>query len=103
MHLTRIIDYAVELAKYHDILVKWIIETDDKCSFPESGFETIKDQFMLGDEILVTPVLEKGARSRTVVFPEGKWKGDDGSMITGGKTIEIEVPLERLPYFRLLL
>jgi len=72
-------------------------------AFPESGFETIKDQFMLGDEILVTPVLEKGARSRRVVFPEGKWKGDDGSTITGGKTIEIEVPLERLPYFRRML
>jgi alpha-glucosidase (family GH31 glycosyl hydrolase) len=55
---------------------------------------------MLSDEILVAPVVEKGVRSRKVVFPEGKWKGDDGSIVDGGKTIEIQAPLERLPYFK---
>ena len=37
--------------------------------YPESGFEMIKDQFMLGDKILVAPALEKGVRSKFVVFP----------------------------------
>ena len=69
-------------------------------AFPENGYETIKDQFMLGDEILVAPVVEKGARSRTVIFPEGKWKSEKGKTFTGGKAIEIDVPLERLPYFK---
>ena len=68
-------------------------------SFPESGFETIKDQFMLGEKILVAPVTEKGARSRLVVLPKGKWKSDEGNITEGGRTIEIEVPLGRLPYF----
>lgn len=71
-------------------------------AFPEAGCETIKDQFMLGEDILVAPVVEKGARSRTIFFPEGKWKGDDGSIVIckkGGKTVEIQVPLERLPYY----
>ncbi|TNF44275.1 MAG: glycoside hydrolase [Bacteroidetes bacterium] len=68
-------------------------------AFPKSGFETIKDQFMLGDDILVAPVVEKGARSRTVVLPYGKWKSDEGEIIEGGKTIEINVPLKRLLYF----
>jgi alpha-glucosidase len=68
-------------------------------AYPENGYETIKDQFILGADILVAPVLEKGARARTVVFPKGKWRGDDGKTIRGGRTIEINAPLERLPYF----
>lgn len=71
-------------------------------AYPDAGYETIKDQFMLGNDILVAPVVEKGARSRKVIFPDGKWKGDDGSIVKvkrGGKTIEIQVPLERLPYY----
>ncbi len=67
--------------------------------FPEGGFETIKDQFMLGDEILVAPVVEKGARFRTIKLPDGNWKSDEGKTIKGGNTIEINVPLERLPYY----
>jgi alpha-glucosidase (family GH31 glycosyl hydrolase) len=68
-------------------------------AFPEPGFERIKDQFLLGDDILVAPVLEKGARSRSVVLPPGKWKCEKGHVFDGGQTIEIQVPLERLPYF----
>jgi len=67
--------------------------------YPESGFEMIKDQFMLGDNILVAPVVEKNARSRVVVFPKGKWMSDNGEIIKGGKSIEIDVPLDRLPFF----
>jgi alpha-glucosidase len=68
-------------------------------AFPDDGYETIKDQFMLGDDILVAPVVEKGARSRTVALPEGRWKNERGEIVRGGRTIDIEVPLERLPYF----
>ncbi|MEO0414038.1 MAG: glycoside hydrolase family 31 protein [Verrucomicrobiota bacterium] len=70
-------------------------------AWPEAGYETIQDQFILGDDLLVAPVVEKGARSRKVVFPEGKWTGDDGSEVVGPATVEIQVPLERLPYYRL--
>ncbi len=71
-------------------------------AYPDSGFETIKDQFMLGNDILVAPVVEKGVRSRKIIFPEGKWKGDDGSVVKGrkeGKVVEVSVPLERLAYY----
>ena len=69
--------------------------------YPHQGYAGINDQFLLGDRILVAPVLEKGARSRTVVFPEGNWVGDDGSMVKGPAKKEIAVPLKRLPWFRL--
>jgi alpha-glucosidase len=71
-------------------------------NYPGKGMEDVKGQFMLGTEILVAPVTEKGARSRKVIFPEGKWKGEDGSLVTGPTTVTIQVPLERLPYYRLL-
>ena len=69
--------------------------------FPNQGFDAVTDQFMLGDNIMVTPMVSKGNK-RTVVFPKGKWKADDGSMITGPATKEITVALERLPYFELI-
>ena len=105
-------EICLKMAKLHEKMGPMILELAKQASktgepivkpmafaFPESGFETIKDQFMLGDDILVAPVVEKGARSRTVVIPQGNWKSDEGKLIEGGKTIEINVPLERLPYF----
>ncbi len=68
--------------------------------YPHQGYAQIKDQFMLGDSVLVAPVLDKGGRNRTVVFPTGTWKGDDGSVVTGPQEVEIKVPLSRLPWYR---
>ena len=69
--------------------------------FPNNGFEKIKDQFMLGDKFMITPMVEKGY-SRKVIFPAGTWKGDDGSVTYGPATLEIKVPVERLPVFELI-
>ncbi len=90
-----ILDLAKEASQTGEPIVKPMA-----LAYPESGYETIKDQFMLGNTILVAPVVEKGARSRSVVLPKGKWIADDGKTVKGGKTIQIDVPLERLPYFR---
>jgi alpha-glucosidase len=66
--------------------------------YPNQGYATIVDQFLLGD-ILVAPVLIKGAVKRSVVLPEGKWKSFDGQIFKGPKTIEVKVQLNDLPYF----
>ena len=71
-------------------------------NYPGAGYGDVTDQLMLGTGILVAPVTEQGARSRTVVFPQGEWEGDDGSRVSGPATVTIEVPLERLPYYRLI-
>jgi alpha-glucosidase (family GH31 glycosyl hydrolase) len=68
--------------------------------YPAKGYDGIKDQFILGSKILVAPVVVKGQRSREVIFPDGKWQGDDGSIINGPSRQTINVPLERLPWFR---
>jgi alpha-glucosidase len=68
-------------------------------AFPDDGYETIKDQFVLGNDLIVAPVVEKGVRSRTVVLPQGEWKAEDGTVHKGGASVKIEVPLQRLPFF----
>ncbi|HEY8966792.1 MAG TPA: hypothetical protein VIM58_10130, partial [Candidatus Methylacidiphilales bacterium] len=66
---------------------------------PGLGYEEIADQFLLGNRLLVAPVLEKGAASRRVVLPPGQWRADDGRVYPGAAAVEIEAPLERLPRF----
>ena len=68
-------------------------------SFPGMGYAGILDEFMMGDDLLVAPVMEKGATSRKVVLPPGKWKADDGQVLVGPAEVEVAAPLARLPYF----
>ncbi|KAF8851575.1 hypothetical protein BDZ45DRAFT_143378 [Acephala macrosclerotiorum] len=71
-------------------------------SFPED--ETcwqIEDQYMYGDKYLCCPVLEAGLKKRVVYLPKGaKWKQFDGSEVQeGGRTIEVDCPLNSMPVF----
>jgi alpha-glucosidase (family GH31 glycosyl hydrolase) len=91
--------HLLELAKAASITGEPIVKPME-LAFPGLGYELIKDQFVLGNDIIVTPVLEKGARSRKVILPKGTWVAEDGQKFKGGKTIEINVPLEKLPYFK---
>ena len=67
-------------------------------AFPHQGFVDCKDQFMLGDKYLVAPIVTK-EHKRKVMLPKGQWKDDTGKKFRGPKTIEVEAPLERLPWF----
>lgn len=91
----HILTLAKEASKSGEPIVKPM-----ELAFPGNGYELIKDQFVLGNDIIVAPVTEKGARSRKVVLPKGNWMAEDGKKYKGGSTIEVSVPLERLPYFR---
>ena len=68
-------------------------------SFPNQGFSACKDQFMLGENILVAPMLAKG-NLRSVSFPKGLWQAENGKKYKGGKSYEFDVPLEKLLWFR---
>jgi alpha-glucosidase (family GH31 glycosyl hydrolase) len=60
----------------------------------------IEDQFMWGEHILVAPVLEKGATTKRVYLPEGKWLDYETlSQIDGGKWIDKRVDLGLTPVF----
>ena len=64
---------------------------------------SIRDQFLLGDRILVAPVVEAGATSRTVDLPEGSWYpllgGDSQTIGAGGDAITVDAPVEECPAF----
>ncbi|MGB8357592.1 MAG: glycoside hydrolase, partial [Bacteroidales bacterium] len=66
---------------------------------PNQGFEDCRDQFMLGDSILVAPMLESGT-SREVIFPEGTWKNEDNVVIKGPVKKRFNVPLDELLWFK---
>lgn len=67
--------------------------------FPKEDFETVIDQYMLGSDMLVAPVIQKGAKTRSVRLPAGKWKYCDGSEYEGGQTVVLDVDITTIPYF----
>ena len=93
--------HILDLAKSASLSGEPIVKPME-LAFPGKGYQTIKDQFVLGNDIIVAPVMEKGVRSRKVVLPKGSWLAEDGKKYKGGKTIKVSVPIERLPYFQLI-
>jgi alpha-glucosidase (family GH31 glycosyl hydrolase) len=67
--------------------------------FPHQGYERVIDQFLLGDRILVSPVLEKDARHKEVILPRGSWKGFDGERYVGPTKVSLRVPDDELCFF----
>lgn len=67
----------------------------------DSKLSDIEDQYMWGSEVLVAPVLEKGALGRDIIFPEGKWVDMHMPQNTymGPCTITYAAPIPVLPVF----
>ncbi|XP_050669554.1 myogenesis-regulating glycosidase isoform X2 [Leptidea sinapis] len=61
----------------------------------------VKDEFAIGDEIVVAPVLHQGQTTREVYLPTGLWQdGIDGSLRKGNRWMhEYKVPTDRVAYF----
>ncbi len=58
------------------------------------------DEFLFGDDLLVAPVLGEGDRARVVMLPEGTWYDFwTGRRLSGGATVRVEAPLDRVPLF----
>ncbi|MGA2167238.1 MAG: TIM-barrel domain-containing protein [Terracidiphilus sp.] len=58
------------------------------------------DEYLFGPAILVSPVTTEGATSRTVYLPQATWYDFwTGEKQEGGKRIQADAPLEKLPLF----
>jgi alpha-glucosidase len=68
-------------------------------AYPHQGYADVRDQFLLGDSLLVAPVLAKGATRRTVLVPPGRWRSSDGSVLRGPRRIEVPAGLGELPFY----
>jgi len=103
------VKWAVKIREqYTEYLLKVVDEARNQCTpimrpmdyeFPHSNYEKVSNQFMIGDKLLVAPILKKNAVSHKVIIPPGKWKGYDGKKYKGPKTYELTIGLKDLPYF----
>lgn len=68
---------------------------------PSKKLASIDDEYLWGDNVLVAPVLTKGARSRSVYFPTGEWVSwwNPAESFHGGRSYTVKAPLETLPLF----
>lgn len=88
-----IFELAAKAAKDGEPIVRHM-----EYEFPQQGFESCNDQYMLGDKYLVAPMVDKG-EIRDVKLPKGSWVDDLGTKYKGGRTIKVTVPRNRLVYF----
>jgi len=64
----------------------------------DAGLRWEDDQFLLGDALLVAPVLEEGARERTVRLPRGRWYDRrTGVAYEGPEYVTVPAPLDVTP------
>jgi alpha-glucosidase (family GH31 glycosyl hydrolase) len=69
-------------------------------NYPHDGNAARQDQeWMLGRNVLVAPVIEKGAVTRTAYFPRGCWRTAEGERFVGPRSAYVRARLGRLPYF----
>ena len=70
-------------------------------AYPRLG-QHPSDEYLFGDDLLVAPVLVRGARSRDVLLPPGDWVDFfSGEVFPGNnpRTITVAAPLSKLPLF----
>ena len=71
-------------------------------TWPERHDELLEDPstYLFGRDLLVAPVLEKGAQARAVRLPPGAWVDLwSGARFEGDRTVLMPAPLERIPVF----
>ena len=92
---TKYSDYILQLVEHASKTGEPIVRYMEY-SFPNKGYAKITSQFMLGDDILVAPVLVKGHTTKLVYVPEGKWQYKD--KIYSNEMVIIPAPIDELVY-----
>ncbi len=69
--------------------------------YPDDPVATARaDEYLWGRDILVAPIFEKGAATRSVYLPRGEWHDFwTGERIEGGREIARPVDLETIPLY----
>lgn len=72
-------------------------ESDDNIA----RYEAVTDQYLWGRDVMVAPVMQQGAVSRDITFPEGTWVdiNTPSNRYNGHSTISYNAPIEVLPLF----
>ena len=60
----------------------------------------LNDEFMVGENILVAPIITQGSSKRMVYLPKGEWVDYfNNKVYSGNKYIIVDAPLDTLPLF----
>jgi alpha-glucosidase (family GH31 glycosyl hydrolase) len=96
----RFAPYLIKLAHQFPVTGDPILRPLWYNSPEDDGTFKISDQFMIGNDVVVAPVLQKGATRRKLYLPEGRWKEwKSGKIQEGKRWIEVAAPLDTLPLF----
>ncbi|XP_075979461.1 myogenesis-regulating glycosidase isoform X1 [Anticarsia gemmatalis] len=73
----------------------WLVSGNDAAPMP------VQDEFAIGGEIVVAPIMNRGQTARDVYLPTGLWQdGIDGSLRKGNRWMhEYKVPIDKVAYF----
>jgi alpha-glucosidase len=59
---------------------------------------SVDDAFLLGDSLLIAPILEEGASQRMLQLPSGRWYNFwDDALVEGPAKVNLQAGLERIP------
>jgi alpha-glucosidase (family GH31 glycosyl hydrolase) len=73
---------------------------DDPVHFARAEAGEVGVQWMLGDDLLVAPVLAPGVESLDVWLPDGEWVDVwTGDAVGGGRSVTSATPIDRIPVF----
>ena len=96
-YVPRILELAEESVATGDPIIRplWWVAPED----PEAL--VVSDEFLVGDDILVAPIVVDGARKRDIFLPQGRWADKlRGGEVIGPTTLkDYQVALEELAFF----
>lgn len=96
IHSSYVAPYMMSLPLDALSLVRpmWWAEPNNPATF------TMSDQFMVGDQMVVAPVLDKGLTVRQVYLPAGEWFDvETGRFYQGPTTLNVVLNLNTIPYY----
>lgn len=90
---------AYENARYGLPMVRplGLYEDDNRIA----RYDNISDQYLWGHNVMVAPVMQQGATSRDITFPDGTWVdiSHPSRRYQGHTTVRYDAPIDVLPLF----
>ena len=66
--------------------------------FPQDDCAAYTDQFMIGNTLLVAPILRKGATARMVYLPKGEWQFENKRIRSEGMRVQVTINEHKCPF-----